>query len=92
METNKTKKSFLLYCDQSNLLEKLTDKQAGSLIKTVYKYCGNGREDPKIKDPLLDMVFTAFKTALDRDYEKYLSVVERNRINGLKGGRPKKPK
>jgi len=87
------KRSFLLYCDQVEMLKKLTDEQAGFLIKKVYKYCGNGRQDPEIKDPIIDMAFTSIKTALDRDYEKYLKIVERNRVNGELGGRPKnKPK
>ena len=59
-------KSFLLYCDQVELIEKLTDEQAGFLIKKIYGYCGNGRQNPNIQDPMLDMVFTSMKIALDK--------------------------
>ncbi len=83
------KKSFLLYCDQINVIDKLTDTQAGFLIKKVYGYCGNGHVPPEIKDPLVDVVFTSIRTVIDRDYDKYLKIVERNRKNGEKGGRPK---
>jgi len=86
------KNSFILYCDQIEMFKKLSDDQAGLLIKIIYKYCGTGREHPDIADPLIDMVFTAIKTSLDRDYGKYLKIIKRNRDNGIKGGRPKKPK
>jgi len=86
------KKSFLLYCDQYNLIGKLSDEQAGVLIKNIFSYCCNGRITPKIDDPLVDMVFTSLQISLDRDNKKYLKIVERNRNNGQLGGRPKKPK
>jgi|FLOH01.1.fsa_nt_gi hypothetical protein len=85
-------KSFLLYCDQVELIEKLTDEQAGFLIKKIYGYCGNGRQNPNIQDPMLDMVFTSMKIALDRDHKTWLNKAEANRENGKKGGRPEKPK
>ena len=85
-------KSFLLYCDQVELFKKLTDEQAGFLIKRVYDYCGNGRQDPDIKNPMLDMVFTSIKIALDRDHKTWLNKAKANRENGKKGGRPKEPK
>jgi len=86
------KKSFLLYCDQIDVIDKLTDTQAGILIKNIYKYCGNGHVPLSIKDPLVDVVFTSIRTSIDRDFNKYLKIVKRNRENGEKGGRPKKPK
>ena len=90
--TKETKRSFILYCDQVEMLKKLTDEQAGFLIKKIYGYCGNGRQDPEIEDPIIDMAFTSVKTSLDRDHEKYLKIIERNKVNGKLGGRPKKPK
>ncbi len=91
--TNESKhKSFLLYCDQVELVEKLTDEQAGVLIKKIYGYCNNGRQTPKIQDPILDLVFTAVKISIDRDHKTWLNKAEANRKNGKKGGRPEKPK
>ena len=86
------KKSFILYCDQYNLIGKLSDEQAGNLIKNIYLYCCNGGIIPKIDDPLVDIVFTSLQISLDRDNKKYLKIVERNRNNGKLGGRPKEPK
>jgi len=86
----KQKNSFLLYNDQSDMIEKLTDKQAGVLLKKIYTYNNNGRMPPDIKDPVLDMVFTSIKTSLDRDYIKYCEVCKTRSESGKQGGRPKK--
>ena len=86
------KKSFILYCDQSNIVNKLTDEQAGILVKLIYTYSCDNRLAMVIDDPLIDIVFEAIKTALDRDHDKYLKIVERNKANGRLGGRPKEPK
>ena len=85
-----TKKSFILYCDQQNIINKLTNEQAGALIKIIYKYCQSEKDTPKIKDPLIDLAFISIKITLDRDYKKYLEMVKKNRENGKKGGRPTK--
>ncbi len=82
------KKSFVLYCDQIYMLNKLSDQQLGSLMRTVYKYCSNGREQPVIDDPIVDIVFASIKSTLDRDYKKWLKRVKANRENGKSGGRP----
>jgi len=87
------KKSFLLYTDQIEIFKALSDDQRGALIMHVFDYNMNGHTIPDISDPVLSMAFTAIKMSMDRDIEKYDSIVERNRINGLLGGRPpKEPK
>jgi len=85
------KKSFILYCDQIEIFNGLTDEQAGILIKHIYDYSINHSAN-SITDPVIKMAFTAIKIAMDRDHRTYLNICERNRINGLKGGRPEKPK
>lgn len=92
MSDNSNHKSFMLYCDQIELLKKLTDEQAGVLIKNIYSYCGNGRKCPKIENPMVDMVFTSIKISLDRDHKTWLNKSRANKENGKKGGRPRKPK
>lgn len=72
--------SFLLYCDQFPMIQKLSNEQAGMLFKKIHKYCGNGREEPDFKDDLvLDMVFTAHKSILDKDNESYVKKCEKNK-------------
>lgn len=80
------KPSFILHTDSLSVLSKLTTEQKGILLDAIYQYhLGQTVE----LDPLMDIVFTPFKNQFDRDFVKYLKVVERNRLNGQKGGRPK---
>jgi len=81
------KKSFILYNDFQSTLDKLSDEQAGKLLKTIYAYVN---DTPFESDMIIDLVFEPIKTQLKRDEEKYQRIVSRNKINGEKGGRPKK--
>lgn len=85
----KDKKSFMLYIDQMGTFNKLTDEQAGKLIKHIFKYCND--EEPE-SDFVTELAFESIKQALKRDLKKYENICSRNSSNGSKGGRPKKPK
>ena len=85
---NDKKKSFLLYLDTLEILHKLTDEQAGKLLKAFLAY--HSKQDLNL-DPMLDLVFFSFQAQFERDGVKYNTIVERNRNNGSKGGRPKNP-
>jgi len=82
------KKSFLMYCDQRGIFNKLPDEYAGRLIKHIFAYVND--EDPETDDLVLTMAFEGIKTALKRDLEKYREFIEKQRVNGKSGGRPKK--
>ena len=82
------KDSFLLYVNQIETFEQLTDKQAGKLIKGIYIYAATG-ELPEL-EPLLKMAFTSIKQSIDRNAKKYEEKCKRNKENGKLGGRPKK--
>lgn len=82
------KKSFLLYLDTLEILHKLSDEQAGKLLKAFLAY--HSGEDFNL-DPMLDLVFFSFQAQFERDLVKYKNIVERNKNNGSKGGRPKNP-
>lgn len=82
------KKSFILHTDSLAVLDELSDQQAGQLFKAIRNY-NEGLETEL--DFGLRMAFLPFKHQFDRDAEKYASIVERNRKNAVKGGRPKKP-
>lgn len=83
------RKSFILHNDSLNVLDILTDEQAGKLFKAIRNY-QNGV--PQELDFGINIAFVQFENQFKRDEEKYESVVERNKINGSKGGRPKNPK
>lgn len=84
------KKSFLLYCDQIGMFEKLPDDVAGRLIKHIFRYTND--QNPVTDELLVDALFEPIKTQLKRDLKAYEAICDRNKVNGSKGGRPKKPK
>ena len=84
------KKSFLLYCDQQGVFNKLPDEIAGKLIKHIFAYVND--ENPPCDDLLLTIAFEPIKTQLKRDLRKYDDYIDKQKFNGAKGGRPTKPK
>ena len=83
------KKSFIAYCDWLETFEELDDAEAGRLVKHLFRYVND--LDPHAEDKLTKMTFIPIKQTLKRDLKKHEAVAERNRENGAKGGRPKKP-
>ena len=63
------KDSFILYTEQKAVLDKLTDEQAGKLIKAIYEYEATGTMP--VLDAILDLVIIPFKTALDKNENKW---------------------
>jgi len=84
------KKSFILFVDSLGILEEMTDEQAGKFIKIIYQYQKTGSSDCDDFDTKM-AVFSLIQQ-FKRDDEKYQNICNRNRVNGLKGGRPKNPK
>ena len=81
------KKSFLLYCDIIHMVSKMPDEMAGRLFKHILEYVND--MNPKTDDLLIELSFEPIKQSLKRDLEKWESIRNRNRTNGLNGGRPK---
>ena len=86
------KKSFLLYVDLIHTVNKLPDKEAGILMKLILSYVNDENPDIDSYDFVIQIAFEPIKQQLKRDLQKYQNIVERNKINGSKGGRPKKAK
>lgn len=82
------KDSFILYTEQKAVIDKLTDEQAGKLIKAIYEYVETDKM-PQL-DTVLDLVITPFKFALDRNKTKYEAVSKKRAEAGAKGGKQKK--
>lgn len=83
------KTGFILHLDSLAVLDELTNEQAGILFKAIRDY--NLGVEPEL-DFAMKMAFLPFKNQFVRDFEKYENTCERNKTNGAKGGRPKKPK
>lgn len=84
------KKSFILYQDQRENFELLPDKECKELLMAIFDYPNNQE-----LSPLAKLSFVSIKNQLKRDLDKWNNIMERNRINGKLGGRPKiknKPK
>lgn len=82
------RKSFILHMDSLTVVKELTVEQKAELFQAIIDY-QNG--DEICLSGLMKAVFIPFKNQFDRDAEKYELIVERNKINGSKGGRSKNP-
>jgi hypothetical protein len=77
------------YKQHFELLENSEDVK--QLLFAIFDYHKNMTINPL--SPMAKMAFSFIKSNLDRDMQKYEAIVNRNRNNGLKGGRPtKQPK
>jgi len=71
------KKSFLLYCDIIHTVEKLTDEQAGKLLKHTLKYVNDLNPTPE--DIITEIAFEPIKQSLKRDLLKYEGIRIKNK-------------
>ena len=83
------KKSFVAYCDWQETFEELSDEEAGKLVKHLFNYVNDN--NPETSDKLTKMCFIPIKQSLKRDLKKYEGYIEKQSVNGKKGGRPKNP-
>ena len=73
-----TKKGFLLLNNQIEIIETLTDEQAGQLLKAFYDY--NLGKEIKLNGLMLT-VFSNFKIVFDENEQKYQEKCEKNKQN-----------
>lgn len=78
----KDKKGFILYADQKDLFEQLTDEKAGQLIKHIFKYVND--ENPETDDLIVNLAFTPIKQQLKRDLQKFEEVRKKRSEAGKK--------
>jgi len=83
---SRKRKSFVLHIDSLDILDDLTNGQAGVLFKAIKAYQND--EDFDL-DSIVKMVFIPFKNQFARDDEKYTTTCERRAISGSKGGKQK---
>jgi hypothetical protein len=85
------KDSFLIYNSFYEPIKLLKDNEKAELLDLMFEYNITG-EIPEIKSLQVKILWATMKQQFDRDSIKYQNIVERNRINGSKGGRPEKAK
>lgn len=82
------KDSFILYTEQKEVIDKLSDEQAGKLIKAIYEYVETGQM-PKL-DALLEIIVIPFKQNIDRNANKYEETKKKRSEAGKIGAEVKK--
>ena len=74
---SKIRKSFILHHDSLNVLDDLTDDQAGLLFKAIKAY---HLGDELQLDVLTNIAMSPFRNQFDRDALKYEKLCEKNRL------------
>lgn len=82
------KNSFVMYSDYLEHFQRLSNEDAGILIKAILRYVSG--LVPGEMPPVADMAFSFIRNQLDRDIKTYEDKCKKNRENGKLGGRPKK--
>lgn len=81
--------SFVLYSDQRGQFDKLSDEQAGKLVKHIFSYVN--LEYPE-GDFITELAFEPIKTQLKRDKKKWESVIKKRSDAGKASAEAKKNK
>jgi hypothetical protein len=81
------KESFVIYKAFYEPISELSDEDLGQLFRCIFLY--QIKEIEPANTSRIYMAFQFFKNQFRLDNKKYLVVVNRNKNNGLKGGRPK---
>ena len=78
------KNSFIMFNNYKDFFDKLTNEEAGELIKAIIDYSNYGETGYSFKSVKAECYFTVIKQHLDSNSEKYEKIVEKNKENILK--------
>ena len=82
-------KSFTIYLDKEVVISELTDEELGKIFRACFYYQTTRGIPPDLQGHLR-AIFRIFQIDIDRDHQRYVATIKRNRANGQKGGRPRK--
>jgi len=82
------KNSFVLYTEQKEIFEAVSDEQAGKLIKHIFRYVND--ENPTTDDEIVRALFIGIKQALKRDLKKWETKQEQRKEAGRKSAEKRK--
>jgi hypothetical protein len=85
------REAIVIYLDliHEDTLNDLTSEQLGTVFMAALKH-GKGEDISGSLDPMSRLVFRQLRDGIDRAWENYNAICARNRVNGKKGGRPRK--
>jgi len=81
----KDKKSFILYNDQIEIFEELSDTDAGQLIKHLFRYTND--LNPETMNPMVKISFISIKQSLKRDLRKFEGIKSKRSDAGKESAR-----
>lgn len=81
----KDKKSFVAYSDWNSTIKKLSDEEAGKLVKMMFSFVSD--ENPEAPDRITELIFEPIKNQMERDLEKYKEVRQKRSESGRNGGK-----
>ncbi|MBF1026252.1 MAG: hypothetical protein HXK89_02505 [Lachnospiraceae bacterium] len=79
----KSKKSFVMYGSWSSAIEKMSNEQAGQLLKAIYALQDDENAEPE--DPSVRFVFEIIKDKLFEDAREWEKAKQRRSESGKKG-------
>ena len=79
------KESFILYLEHEELINELSDEDAGRLFKQLFSYVSNG-QTPDLSGSS-KLAFISIRQDLDRNRKKYEEIIEKRKIAGSNGGK-----
>ena len=84
------KKSFVMYADYQKHIARLSDGDAGKLMKAIFAYV-NGSDEVQLS-PAADMAFSFIKERIDHDTEKWNAICQKRSEAGMKSGESRRSK
>ena len=84
------KKSFVMYADYQKHIARLSDGDAGKLMKAIFAYV-NGSDEVQLS-PAADMAFSFIKERIDHDTEKWNAICQKRSEAGKKSGESRRSK
>lgn len=82
------KKSFVMYTSWEKAISKMTNEQAGQLLKAIYAYQSDPSAEPE--DMAVDLVFEIIKQKFDEDSERYQRACDAKSEAAKKGNHMRK--
>ena len=82
--------NILLFGEYEEHFDLLSKEEQGELIMAIFAYANRGEVPGAEVSLSVRMAFSFIKADMDRNSEKYEEKCARNKVNGQRGGRPRK--